>query len=55
MQYNDMLFNTCMRLKQLFYIMNLFSDIKSKSIVFCLNFIAAHHYNIQGCKVSEKY
>ena len=31
----------------------LFSDIKSKSIGFCLNFIAAHHYNIRGCKVAE--
>ena len=23
--------------------------------MFCLNFIAAHHYNTRECKVSEKY
>ena len=35
MQYNDMLFNTCMRLKQPFYIIQ-HSDIKSKVL---LNFV----------------
>ena len=53
MQYNDMLFNTCMRLKQPFYIIQ-HSDIISKLVV-CSVWISLQLIIIIGCKVSEKY